>query len=428
MARRFTLQIIMDLATKIGANPSKLAGTRTNISFLGKGPSKNPLFQNRLAGLENATEANLGKPETLFGAIEDAVGWAKDGKLNSIQTEILGHNLSGINKILNPPVLPSASVTPIRSGIGGLRKSPQRVQEIMDDMAMIEDPASVGLKRFPKESHKFFGRPLKDKDFSEIDRMIMEGKIPDARGRTWNLKVPETGAGDLAAATARRTAQTGMSRAIARQILLQDTRIKLPPEVIQNLRLSKDLGKRTAGHLEGTPAADPLQIMEKYYGRSMTNFDDWMNNILSRRVAGANAQELADLALKEIELIPQFAEGGLAEILQAPRSGYKRGRVVSPGGYQGEEEKSEFSIWKPSTWSLGGPESETNPTLFGTQNSLLNKADIGLLKHAIGIYEASGELNQEQQLDYELKLKQLEALIAGAQNKAKGGLAEILEL
>ena len=36
---------------------------------------------------------NLGKPETLFGAIEDAVGWAKDGKLNSIQTEILGHNL-----------------------------------------------------------------------------------------------------------------------------------------------------------------------------------------------------------------------------------------------------------------------------------------------------------------------------------------------
>ena len=31
------------------------------------------------------------------------------------------------------------------------------------------------------------GRPLKDKDFSEIDRMVMEGKIPDARGRTWNL-------------------------------------------------------------------------------------------------------------------------------------------------------------------------------------------------------------------------------------------------
>ena len=110
MARRFTLQLIMDLATKIGANPMKLAGTRTNISFLGKGPDKNPLFQNRLAGLENASAENLGDPKKLFGAIEDAVGWMKDGKLNSIQSEILGHNLSGIERILHPPPLPSASI------------------------------------------------------------------------------------------------------------------------------------------------------------------------------------------------------------------------------------------------------------------------------------------------------------------------------
>ena len=98
MVRRFTLEAIMDLASRIGANPAK-AVSRSNVSFLGKGPTKNPLFQNRLAGLENATQANLGKPEALFGAIDDAVGWAKDGKLNSIQTEILGYNLSGINKI-----------------------------------------------------------------------------------------------------------------------------------------------------------------------------------------------------------------------------------------------------------------------------------------------------------------------------------------
>ena len=167
MARRFTLQIIMDLASKIGANPGK-AISRSNISFLGKGPTKNPLFQERLAGLENASAENLGDPKKLFGAIDDAVGWMKDGKLNSIQSEILGENLLGIKNVLHPPVLPSASVTEIAPGI-------------------------EGLKRFPKESHKFFGRPLKDKDFSEIDRLTMEGKIPDARGRKWNLKAPETG-------------------------------------------------------------------------------------------------------------------------------------------------------------------------------------------------------------------------------------------
>ena len=88
----------MDLATQIGANPAK-ALSRSNISFLGKGPTTNPLFQRPLPGLANATEANLGKPETLFKAVEDAVGWAKDGKLNSIQTEILGQNLLGIKNL-----------------------------------------------------------------------------------------------------------------------------------------------------------------------------------------------------------------------------------------------------------------------------------------------------------------------------------------
>ena len=75
MARRFTLQLIMDLATRIGANPSKLAGTRTNISFLGKGPNENPLFQRPLPGLENAKISNLGDRDTLIKATEDAVGW-----------------------------------------------------------------------------------------------------------------------------------------------------------------------------------------------------------------------------------------------------------------------------------------------------------------------------------------------------------------
>ena len=298
MARRFTLELIMDLASRIGANPAK-AISRSNISFLGKGPTKNPLFQNRLAGLENATEANLGKPETLFAAIEDAVGWAKDGKLNSIQTEILGHNLSGINKILNPPVLPSASVTPIRSGIGGLRKSPQRVQEIMDDMAMIEDPASVGLKRFPKESHKFFGRPLKDKDFSEIDRMVMEGKIPDARGRQWNLRGQETGPERYNRLTGVLDQKTGMSRAIARNLLLKDTRLKLKPEELFMLKEGK---------------GEPLDLMQKYYGKSMMNLDEWLDDIIPR--PGMNPRDLASRVLNEVELIPQFAEGGLARILE----------------------------------------------------------------------------------------------------------------
>ena len=295
MARRFTLQIIMDLASQIGANPAK-AVSRSNISFLGKGPMQNPLFQNRLAGLENATKANLGKPETLFGAIEDAVGWAKDGKLNSIQTEILGHNLSGINKILNPPPLPMASVTPIRSGIEGLKKEFVG----LDELGFTKERARA-LGRFPKESHKFMGRPLKDKDFSEIDQMIMEGKLPDLKGRRWNLKsgLQEPGPGDIAALNRALNQKTGMSRAIARQILQQDTRIKLKPEELFMLKEGK---------------GEPLDLMRKYYGNSMLNLDAWLDDFLPRTTLPP--RDLATRVLNEVELIPQFARGGLARILE----------------------------------------------------------------------------------------------------------------
>ena len=278
MVRRFTLEAIMDLASRIGANPAK-AVSRSNVSFLGKGPTKNPLFQNRLAGLENATQANLGKPEALFGAIDDAVGWAKDGKLNSIQTEILGHNLKGIEKIINPPPLPMASVTAIRPGIEGLR-------------------------RFPRETHKFFGRPLKEKDFNEIDRLF-QGPITSTgpKGtRTWNFtkksRLPEPGPGDLAAYTKVLNQKTGMSRAIARNLLLQDTRLKLKPEELLMLREGK---------------GEPLDLMQKYYGRSMSAYDDFLDN-LNLEVAPPDI--IAGMILKHVKLIPQFARGGLARILE----------------------------------------------------------------------------------------------------------------
>ena len=90
-----------------------------------------------------------------------------------------------------------------------------------------------------------------------------------------------------------------MSRAIARQILQQDTRLKLKPEELYSLRTGK---------------GEPLDLMRKYYGRSMMNLDEFLDNAAFRGFT--NADEAAATALKEIELIPQFAEGGLARILE----------------------------------------------------------------------------------------------------------------
>ena len=127
MARKLILENLMKLASSIGANPNKYMGTRTNITFLGKGPT-NSLFQRPLTGRDVPSAINA--REGMIEATEDAMGFAAAGKLNDIQLKILTQNLTGLRNIYNPPKLPSASVTAIRPGIEGLR-------------------------RFPKETHKF---------------------------------------------------------------------------------------------------------------------------------------------------------------------------------------------------------------------------------------------------------------------------------
>jgi hypothetical protein len=153
---------------------------------------------------------------------------------------------------------------------------------------------------------------MKGKDFAKIDELVAKGRIPPSR-------LPEPGPGEVASFRAALTAKTGMSRAIARQILLQDPRINLTADTITSLKLSKDLGKGKIG-------SDPLDLMKLLYKpSSMHNYDEFLNTANIR--PGMSAKDIATRILAEVELSPnvRYAEGGLAEILQAPRSGMRIG-------------------------------------------------------------------------------------------------------
>tara|TARA_R100001594_G_scaffold66321_1_gene100586 strand:+ start:1007 stop:1774 length:768 start_codon:yes stop_codon:yes gene_type:complete len=254
MARKFILENLMKLAQGIGANPSKFMGTKTNISFLGKGPTKNPLFQRPLAGIDQASMKQLGPG--MVPAVEDAMGFATAGKLNDIQLKILTENLRGINKVLNPPKLPSAKIMTLPQrgeGIGSLKGVDPR-----------------------------------------------ETILPMQRS-TFQSALPGPGFASDAYTTSMLNAKTRWSRSIARQILQQDTRLKLKPEELYSLRT-------------GAKGVDPLELMKKYYGRSVGNLDEFLDYAEIR-----NPDAIKDIArrvLSEVELIPQFAHGGLARILE----------------------------------------------------------------------------------------------------------------
>ena len=246
MARKLVLENLMKLAQGIGANPQKFMGTKTNITFLGTGPTRHSLFQKYLPLRPETPVESLGRPESLVNAVENAMGYATAGKLNDIQLKILTENLTGINKILNPPPLPMASITTLsRSGL-----KPRR-----------------------------------------------EWANPE-QGSGIKSVLPEPGPGDAAAYAGALDMQTGMSRAIARNLLLKDTRLKLSPEDLFMLKEGK---------------GEPLDMMAKYYGRSMSAYDDFLESV---NLGAARPEEFAEMILKNIKLTPAFAGGGLARILE----------------------------------------------------------------------------------------------------------------
>jgi len=156
MARKFILENLMKLAQGIGANPSKFMGTKTNISFLGKGPTRNPLFQRPVPGLEeHITSMTLqgqrgaALDKSMISAVEDAMGFATAGKLNDIQLKALTINLESLNKGLNPALATVTKFPERGSGIAsleteGVAELPQKTHSARATMIRLLDVHAGG--------------------------------------------------------------------------------------------------------------------------------------------------------------------------------------------------------------------------------------------------------------------------------------------
>ena len=190
MARRIIIGEILNLIKAIGGNPSKFMGTKTNINFLGKGP-KESLFQGAIDA--QGMQASNFPLSTIISEAESAGGYATANKLNDLQLQRLKDNLIQLKKAYMPEQVPN--ITDLATGTGDL------TQEGLGSLRKFDDSLNVlnnkissriaekeGLKRFPKETHEFFGRPLKEADFARIDQLVAEGKIPPAAAGKGDVK------------------------------------------------------------------------------------------------------------------------------------------------------------------------------------------------------------------------------------------------
>ena len=130
MAKRETINAIVQLFQKLGGNTSDVLGTRTNINFLGKGKSSELMVD-----MDINPEALAILPRSK--AVEEltsSVGYAVGDKLNDIQANQLLKNMQTMDSIYNPPAAP-ANITDMVTGTRGLdREGLMSLRAMADDL------------------------------------------------------------------------------------------------------------------------------------------------------------------------------------------------------------------------------------------------------------------------------------------------------
>ena len=103
----------MELGKRLGLNPSKFLGTKSNIDFLGRGP-KNNFFNSDI----NINAIEFQPKGSIRTDLNQSLGYLTGNKLNDIQANKLIQNMEKVDSVWNPPQL--ANITDMATGTGNL--------------------------------------------------------------------------------------------------------------------------------------------------------------------------------------------------------------------------------------------------------------------------------------------------------------------
>ena len=183
MAKKQVIDSIISLYKKLGGNMSDVLGTRSNISFLGKGKSAEPMLD-----MDINSEALAVLPQAkAIDELKSSVGYAVSDKLNDIQANRLLSNMKKMDSVYNPPAVP-ANVTDLATGTRNLdAEGLMSLRQGIDlpegiDRAETILPTGAGLEAV--KSVKNFEKRVADELVDKVYEMsgVREAAKPVARG------------------------------------------------------------------------------------------------------------------------------------------------------------------------------------------------------------------------------------------------------
>ena len=168
MARKEIVNQIVKLYQKLGGNVSDVLGTKTNVSFIGKGEPeilKMDLNTNALGALPQSKALE---------ELKDSVSFAAGDKLNDLQAGKLLENMSKMDEFYNPAAAP-ANVTDLATRTRNL--DAEGLMSLRDDIDLPEgvDPRDTILPSRPIDEVQEFTKSKEDVVQDLVDRKFGKG-------------------------------------------------------------------------------------------------------------------------------------------------------------------------------------------------------------------------------------------------------------
>ena len=302
MARKQTLDAIIQLYKKLGGNTSEVLGTKTNVNFLGKGKSPELMLDMDI----NPEALGVLPRSQAVEELKNSVGYAVSGKLNDIQANQLLRNMQTMDSVYFPPVGP-VNIIDLETRAGPLSKGGlESLRKVMaDDLppkkrffrgVEIKDPtfdedlpfdsAAEKLAEI-KMSNEAFEQAALQKKLRETVRLSDDLPPPGSRGGPDDIAAPFTGAGleaiknvkgsnliiddivdkiymNAGVTKAAQPAARGNAREFLNRIKdLEDPANPSGP-TLSSVMESDDFRFMTEGG--GGGMGDPLLLVQKYFG------------------------------------------------------------------------------------------------------------------------------------------------------------------
>jgi hypothetical protein len=319
MAKKTTIDAILQLYSKLGGNLSDVLGTRSNVNFMGSGKTSEPFLDMDL----NIEALGAISKSKALQELKSSVGFATADKLNDPQANKLLTNMMKMDEFYNPRQV--TNITDMATGTRDL--DAQGLASLRDDVPF---PEVEKTKALPDEE--------KSALMSRLDEIVKKKQTEAAAAKTTpfdeaveynarpedvvqNLVDQKFGVGYF-----DNVGESTAKRGSAREFLVEALKKENPNQTtFADIVDGADVKFITEGG--GGAAGDPLALVDKYFGP----------RIVEMIPSGASSEEIAiftDRVLTKVRdasglrpsdpkfdrmtarFVEDFARGGLAKILE----------------------------------------------------------------------------------------------------------------